>query len=198
MGTVDHLSPPSVWDHAAAMSTVHPERRPRGTAAILLALLATFALAGPGLARDGGNSEASAACEDGGYRNWIDAEGNGFRNAGACVRHAAHGGALVPVVVNPFSVSYRASGTAGFVATVTGDGLEPGTGVDVMLVWGETAQFFDEVADENGAATLTVGGVCVSGGVPLTTVAALATPQGGVHTEFALSLPDASVCPAAG
>ena len=51
--------------------------------------------------------------------------GNAFRNSGECVSYAAHGGTLMPVVVdpvNPFSVSYRASGTDGFFATVTGSG----------------------------------------------------------------------------
>ena len=51
--------------------------------------------------------------------------GNAFRNSGDCVSYAAHGGTLTPVVVdpvNPFSVAYRASGTDGFFATVTGSG----------------------------------------------------------------------------
>ena len=177
------------------MSTVRSDRRPRRTAAIALSLLATLILAGPVHARAGGNAEASAACEEGGYRNWTDAHGNAFRNAGACVRHAAHGGTLVPVVVSPFSVSYRASGTSGFVATVSANGLEPNTGVDVMFVWGDTTGFFGDVADESGAATLAVGGVCTSLGEPLTAVAALGTPAGGAHTEFPLPLPGAAICP---
>ena len=73
-------------------------------AAIASALLLTLALAAPALAQAGGNAAASAACEGEGYQSWTDEAGSAFRNAGACVSYAAHGGTLVPIakVVDPF------------------------------------------------------------------------------------------------
>ena len=122
------------------MATIGTGGRFHRTAAFTLALLFTLAIAAPALAKSG-NSAAAAACQDGGYVDWTDAAGNAFRNTGACVSYAAHGGTLVPVVVdpvNPFSVSYRPSGTSGFQATVTGSGLEPNSSVDLFLTWGGT------------------------------------------------------------
>ena len=177
------------------MSPVSNTRRSRPMAAIALALLSTLALAGPALAYSGGNSANSAACEDGGYANWTDADGNGFRNAGACVSYAARGGTLTPVAVDPFSVSYRTGGANGFVATLTGSGLAPFSGVDLMLTWGGDPQFFPGIADASGNVTFNVSGACTSGGSPLTVVGAAGTPAGGEHTEYPLPLPDASVCP---
>ena len=162
-------------------------------AAIALALLSTLALAAPALANRGGNAAASAACEDGGYADWTDAEGNAFRNAGACVSYAARGGQLMPVEINPFTVSYRASGANGFVATVAGTGLQPDTSADLMITWGGEPQFFGSVVGPSGAVTFDVASVCTSGGSPLTAVGAAGTPDGGEHTEYPLPLP--SICP---
>jgi hypothetical protein len=44
----------------------------------------------------GGNSEQAAKCKDGGYANWVDKNGNGFRNEGQCIRYLAQGNALAP------------------------------------------------------------------------------------------------------
>ncbi len=182
------------------MSNVCEARSNRWTVAVAGALLSTLVLAAPVLAKPadgnaGGNSEASAACENGGYASWTDAAGNAFRNAGACVSYAAHGGTLMPVVVNPFSVSYRASGANGFVATLTGTGLQPSTGVDLILTWGGEPLFFGDVADPSGAITFEVSSVCASLGSPLTAVGAAGTVIGGVHTEYPLPLPGAAICP---
>jgi hypothetical protein len=184
------------------MSTAVTERLFRGSAAIALALLTLLAMAAPALAKPGaghagGNAEAAAACEDGGYANWVDATGNGFRNEGACVSYAAHGGTLVPVEPDPvslFSVSYAPSGTNGFVATLTGSGLEPDSTVDLFFTWGDTTTFLGSVADASGGVTFTASANCASAGSPLTAVAAAGTPVGGEHTEFSLQLPDASIC----
>jgi hypothetical protein len=172
----------------------------RRTAAITLALLATLAFAAPTLAKPGGNAAASAACENDGYLDWTDVDGNAFRNAGACVRYAAHGGTLVPVVVDPvdpFSISYAPSGTNGFVATLTGTGLEPDSTVDLVFTWGDTTRFLGDVADGNGEITFAAGGICISAGSPLTAVGATGTPAGEEFTEYSLPLPDASICPPA-
>jgi len=169
-------------------------------AAIAVALLSTLVLVSPTLAKAagenaGGNSEASAACENGGYANWTDAAGNAFRNAGACVSYAAHGGTLTPVVVNPFSVSYRASGANGFVASLTGTGLQPSSAVDLILTWGGDPLFVGDVADPSGAITFEVSSVCASLGSPLTAVGAAGTVVGGVHTDYPLPLPSPAICP---
>ena len=123
------------------MATIETGGRVHRTAAFALALLFTLGHRRARRWRSRGNSAAAAACQDGGYVDWTDAAGNAFRNTGACVSYAAHGGTLVPVVVdpvNPFSVSYRPSGTSGFQATVTGSGLEPDSSVDLFLTWGGT------------------------------------------------------------
>jgi hypothetical protein len=180
------------------MSSVSDRRRSRRTAAIALALLSALALAAPAAANPGnagGNSDASAACEGGGYADWTDADGNAFRNAGACVSYAARGGTLTPVSVNPFAVSYRASGAAGFVATVAGSGLEPDTSVDFILTWGGDPFFFGSVVGASGAVSFEVSSICNSLGSPLSAVGAAGTPVGGEHTEYPLPPPDASICP---
>ena len=178
------------------MSTIFRHVHPG--AAIGLAAVLALAVAVPALATPGGNSAASAACEEGGYVNWTDEAGSPFRNAGACVSHAAHGGTLVPVVVvvNPFSVVYRASGPNAFQATVTGSGLEPDSGVDIIVSWGDTMLVLGDVADGTGAFSFTVSSVCTSAGSPVTAVAVTGTPAGGEFTEYAMPLPDATVCPA--
>ena len=167
------------------------------TAAIALAVLSTLVIAAPALAKSG-NSAAAAACQNGGYRDWTDAAHTPFPNTGACVSYAAHGGTLVPVVVepvNPFSVSYRAAGANGFQATVIGSGLEPDSSVDVFFTWGSTTLFFGDVADGSGEVAFSPSGVCVSLGSPLTEVAVAGTPVGGEQTEYPVPLPDASICP---
>ena len=179
------------------MATIGTGGRIHRTAAFALAVLFTLALAAPALAKSG-NSAAAAACQDGGYVDWTDAAGHDFRNTGACVSYAAHGGTLVPVVVdpvNPFSVSYRPSGSFGFQATVTGSGLEPDSSVDLFLTWGGTTLFIGDVADASGEIAFTASGVCTSLGSPLTEVAVAGTPAGGEQTEYPVPLPDASICP---
>jgi hypothetical protein len=170
------------------------------TLAITLALVSTLAIAAPALAKAGnagGNSAASAACEDGGFANWRDAAGSAFRNAGACVSYAAHGGTLVPVLVNPFSISYVASGTNAFRATLTGTGLEPDSTVDLFVSWGDTTTFVGDAADASGDVTFVASVICVSAGSPVTAVSAGGTPAGGTPAEYPLPLPDATVCPPA-
>lgn len=180
------------------MAMIGTGGRFRRTAAMPLALLVTLAIAAPALARTGGNAEAAAACQEGGYLEWTDSAGNAFRSGGDCASYAAHGGTLLPVVVdpvNPFSVSYRASGANGFQATVAGSGLEPGSSVDLLLTWGGEPVPIGDVADASGNVTFTASGSCTSVGSPLTSVSVAGTPAGGEHTEFPVPLPDASICP---
>lgn len=180
------------------MATIGSGGVARRTAAIMLALLATLAIAAPTLAKPGGNAAASVACEGDGYLDWTDAAGNAFRNAGACVRYAAHGGTLTPVVddpVDPFSISYAPSGTNGFTATLTGTGLEPNSTVDLVLTWGDVTRFLGSESGASGAVSFGVSSVCTSMGFALTSVGATGTPAGGEFTEYALPLPDTSICP---
>ena len=177
------------------MFSARNARTPRPAAAIALALLAMIATSLPAMA--GGNAAASAACEGTGYTGWTDTEGNAFRNAGACVSYAARGGTLVPVVVdtNPFSVRYSAASANGFMVTVTGSGLEPGSPVDVILTWGSTSLFLGDLADPSGNASFAVTGACTSMGSPLTEVSVVGIPAGGEQTAYPFPLPDATVCP---
>ena len=179
------------------MPSIGSRGRFHRTTAIALAVVSTLLMAAPALAKSG-NSDAAAACQNGGYLDWTDAAHTPFRNTGACVSYAAHGGTLIPVVVepaNPFSVSYRAAGADGFQATVTGSGLEPDSSVDVFFTWGSASLFFGDVASGSGEVAFTASGVCVSLGSPLTDVAVAGTPVGGEQTEYPVPLPDAAICP---
>lgn len=122
---------------------------------VLIALvtfsLLAVTLAAPVLGAKGGNSAASAACENGGYLNWTTSTGAAFKNEGACVKYAAMGNALV--AVNPFSISYRAGSSAGlFGYTATGSGLVPGTSNMVLLDYatGQTVNGGQATVDSNG------------------------------------------------
>jgi hypothetical protein len=44
--------------------------------------------------KPGGNSKAAHMCQHGGWRNWVRADQTPFKNTGACVSYAAHGGTL--------------------------------------------------------------------------------------------------------
>jgi hypothetical protein len=104
----------------------------------------------------------------------------------------------MPVEVDPFGVSYRASGANGFVATVAGTGLEPDSSVDFIVTWGGDPFFFGNIVGASGAISFEVSSVCTSAGSQLTSVSAAGTPVGGDHTEYPLPLPDASICPPSG
>src|SRR5215217_4109175 len=53
-------------------------------------------LAGPVAAAPGGNAANAHKCEEGGYLDYTDAQGNPFKNEGQCTSYAARGGQLVP------------------------------------------------------------------------------------------------------
>ena len=141
----------------------------------------------------GGNSGASAACEDGGYLDYTDAGGNSFRNEGACVRYAAQGGVLVTAVpASPFSVAFQFVAPDGLNVVVSGSGLEPLSPVDVVLndVGGGVAA--SGQADANGDVSLSLDSAC---GADLVSLTATGTPDGGVETTYQLPLPGPSICP---
>ena len=64
-------------------------------AALALTLGVATATAGNGHGKGkGGNSAAAKACQKGGWKNWVRADQTPFKNQGACVSYAAHGGVL--------------------------------------------------------------------------------------------------------
>jgi len=67
--------------------------------ACVLVLLAAVSLAvviAPAVAKSkpGGNSNAVHLCQHGGWKHWVRADQTPFKNSGACVSYAAHGGTL--------------------------------------------------------------------------------------------------------
>jgi hypothetical protein len=65
-------------------------------AALALTVGVSTATAGHGHGKGkGGNSAAAHACQHGGYKNFTRSDGTSFKNTGACVSYAAHGGTLV-------------------------------------------------------------------------------------------------------
>src|SRR6476646_8793660 len=65
-------------------------------AALALTFGVATATAGNGHGKGkGGNSAAARACQHGGYKNFTRSDGTAFKNTGACVSYAAHGGTLV-------------------------------------------------------------------------------------------------------
>jgi hypothetical protein len=73
-------------------------------AAVGVAALGAAPLAGakkPPQGPNPGNSGAAHKCQKGGYRSLVGADGTIFRNVGACVRFAAHGGKFANGLVIP-------------------------------------------------------------------------------------------------
>src|SRR5215470_6871945 len=66
----------------------HQDRWSLGIVVALLTLAGGTAYAG------GGNSGAAHACQNGGWMNWVRADGTAFKNLGDCVSYAAQGGVL--------------------------------------------------------------------------------------------------------
>ena len=73
-------------------------RNTRSVAVLVLSVTLIATLATPTFATPGGNAADAAMCENGGYLNYTDDEGNGFRNVRQCTRYAAQGGTLVDVI----------------------------------------------------------------------------------------------------
>lgn len=88
------------------MISTHGNRRQFIMVAIV-SMLALLVLATPGAgAAPGGNAGASAACENGGYLSYTDANGKAFKNEGQCAKYAAKGGTLVRIPVSiPASIT---------------------------------------------------------------------------------------------
>ena len=117
---------------------------------------------GPG--NGNGNSNAAHACNHGGYRSLVGADGTTFRNTGACVSYAARGGRFATGLIIPAGKTATLSNAkfGDFVTNCPGDllayGYELNLGADVQVATG-------------GAGCQNVPGVVVVG--PSTTASLL-------------------------
>jgi hypothetical protein len=68
-------------------------------ATLLISVLPAAAKNGPGPGK--GNSAAAKRCQKGGYKSLVGANGKTFRNVGACVSYAAHGGTFATGLIIP-------------------------------------------------------------------------------------------------
>src|SRR5215208_2234636 len=88
--------------------------------ALLVGMLAMSV--GPGFAAPGGNAANAAKCEEGGYLDYTDANGNPFKNEGQCTRYAAKAGQLPDISFD------QATGT------ISGTGFTPNSTVFCMYM----------------------------------------------------------------
>jgi hypothetical protein len=109
--------------------------------AVMVPLFAVVAYAAAG-----GNAANAAKCEEGGYLDYTDANGNPFKNEGQCTRYAAKGGQLVPI---PDISLDPAAGT------ISGTGFTPNSLIVLVvnISWpsGGSASNIPLSTDENGA-----------------------------------------------
>jgi hypothetical protein len=82
--------------------------------AVMVPLFAVVAYAAAG-----GNAANAHKCEEGGYLDYTDANGDPFKNEGQCTSYAARGGQLVPVPTGPDITIDQAAGT------ISGTGFTP-------------------------------------------------------------------------
>src|SRR5215207_72190 len=86
-------------------------------------------LAGPVAAAPAGNAANAAKCEEGGYLDYTDANGDPFKNEGQCTSYAARGGQLVPVPTTPdISINQETS-------TISGTGFTPNSQFTTELLY---------------------------------------------------------------
>jgi hypothetical protein len=86
--------------------------------AVMVPLFAVVAYAAAG-----GNSANAHKCEEGGYLDYTDANGDPFKNEGQCTSYAARGGQLVPVPTGPDITIDQAAGT------ISGTGFTPNSDI---------------------------------------------------------------------
>lgn len=123
---------------------------------VLIALvtftLLAVSLSAPVLGAKGGNSAASAACENGGYVNWTTATGAAFKNEGACVKYAAQGGVLQPVVTWTLDAGlYFQGGTVLQAYHVFGTGWTPNTLMSFTVTGAHSYDLATVTTDGSGA-----------------------------------------------
>jgi hypothetical protein len=174
------------------MHDVAMRRRPAGLViAALLAMLVVggvmlFGMGTPADAATGGNSANAAKCEEGGYLDYTDAQGNAFKNAGQCTSYAARGGQLVPVPTGPDISIDQAAGT------ISGTGFTPNSTIALRGDLTPSSAFFEVSGiptDATGA--FTTGGMDID--IPFcmfpdTSVEVTATDDAGVTVTETIPL----------
>jgi hypothetical protein len=99
-------------------------------------------LAGPVTAAPGGNAANAAKCEEGGYLDYTDANGNPFKNEGQCTSYAARGGQLVPVPTGPPDISLVQNTPDEADGTISGTGFTPNSSVTLTRVYSPSGEEF--------------------------------------------------------
>lgn len=109
-----------------------------------------------------GNSEAAHLCQNGGFLNYDSGNGVPFKNTGQCVRYAAQGGELVPVVTpDPVvAVSFKDSPYQNYTCTPVAHltHFEPNTTYTVQqyIIRGQYTRYypsFEVTTNETGSGT---------------------------------------------
>jgi hypothetical protein len=156
------------------------------TAALVMATMVIVS-ALPAIAAPGGNAANAAKCEEGGYLDYTDANGNPFKNEGQCTRYAAKGGQLVPtanISLDPVS------------GTISGTGFTPNSRFDLKFGYSPNGGGINFLGfsstDATGAFVLGPGvDFCEPSGFPTgitgdQLLQVTVTDSAGVHaTEFA-------------
>jgi hypothetical protein len=151
-------------------------------------------LAGPVAAAPGGNAANAHKCEEGGYLDYTDAEGNPFKNEGQCTSYAARGGKLVPVPTADITLDQAAG-------SISGTGFTPNSSITLTRAYSPSGETFTDTewqTDATGAFnTGDVFFFCFAGD---TSVAVTATDGAGVTvTEtFPLSCGSSTLAPSSG
>lgn len=170
------------------------------SAAVGLAMLLILAFAAPALAKGpGGNSGASAACENGGYLNWTRHDGSTFKNEGDCTRYAAKGGTLTPAVISPITLTYYpyppdGPGEPSRWGVLIGYAVEPGGSFNITWLtlsgdWSVFMGLSPDPGQETGLVTISTT-ECYIDGEPFTSAEAVVTAANGVQTTYDLPAPD--------
>ena len=126
-------------------------------------MAAAMALSGVAAwAAPGGNAANAAKCEEGGYLDYTDANGNPFKNEGQCTRYAAKDGQLMPtanVSLDPVS------------GTISGTGFTPNSVLDLEFRYSPNGEMITLVGlfstDATGAFVFGPGvDFCDPSGIP--------------------------------
>ena len=105
-------------------------------------MAAAMALSGVAAwAAPGGNAANAAKCEEGGYLDYTDAQGNPFKNEGQCTSYAARGGQLVPVPVSTADITLD-QGSGSFTGSISVTGFPPNSPIQLIRVYSPGGDLF--------------------------------------------------------
>jgi hypothetical protein len=115
--------------------------------AVMVPLFAVVAYAAAG-----GNAANAHKCQQGGYLNYTDANGNPFKNEGQCTSYAAKGGQLVPVPTADISLDQAAG-------SISGTGFTPNSSITLRRVYSPNGEdFTDTLWQTDATGAFTTGG----------------------------------------